>query len=332
MYAKQIWIILAIIAISSSIYAMSIKSPEERLRDAIILQNQAIEELNSAKLESYLEIKQECEDTASWTSREILEQLTECSKMEKPNIQELLQVPWDSGSGVNAQTADSKNLLNRWTHSTGITVPPERLNNNIDEKKLQECLSKYDKIDNTISNVCMDYAEWVRTSNIDFELETEKLSQLHTKVCEKQINSPLCKDRALFDRLYHITEERLPGKQFFPILLGITNAESSLGLAYSKDNVWGTCYGRNNWWWIKWKINDDWSRQKDQPIPDKYWCYLYQFDSIDSYWISKVNTFRFYYKWCIDHKTPIWCISWPYVGKREVHEQSWIDNTSIFLD
>lgn len=158
------------------------------------------------------------------------------------------------------------------------------------------------------------------------------LDALHAKVCKKQINSPLCKDRALFDRLYHLTEERLPNKQFFPILLWITNAESSLGLNFAKDRVWGTCTGRNNWWGIKWKMNDDGTRQKDQSIPDKYGCYLYQFDSIESYWISKINTFRYGYKWCIDHKTPIWCISWAYVWDRNVHEQSWIRNVSIFLD
>lgn len=73
-----------------------------------------------------------------------------------------------------------------------------------------------------------------RTQTID---ETLTLSNLHKKVCKKQINSPLCKDYELFERLYHITEERLPGKQFFPILLGITNAESSLGLDFAKDRV-----------------------------------------------------------------------------------------------
>lgn len=176
-----------------------------------------------------------------------------------------------------------------------------------------------------------------RTQTID-----EKLSALHEKVCQKQINSPLCKDRALFDRLYHITEERLPNKQFFPILLGIVNAESSLWLNFAKDRVGGTCTGRNNWGGIKWKILDNWSRQFSnnnkfwydykKKWTDDYWCWLYPFDSIDDYWISKVNTFRFWYKACIDHKTPIWCISWPYVWDRYVHEKSWIGNTSVFIE
>lgn len=182
-----------------------------------------------------------------------------------------------------------------------------------------------------------------RKSPLEDLIEDNWLDVLHEKVCQKQINSALCKDRALFDRLYHLTEERLPNKQFFPILLGITNAESSLGLNFAKDRVGWTCTGRNNWWGVKWKINDDWTREytnkwkfwyaysKAKPTDD-YGCYLFPFDSIEDYWISKVNTFRFYYKGCIDHKTPIWCISWPYVWDRGVHEQSWIVNTSIFLD
>lgn len=55
-----------------------------------------------------------------------------------------------------------------------------------------------------------------------------KLDELHKTICKKQINSPLCKDKELFGRLYRITEERLPMKQFYPILIGMTNAESSL--------------------------------------------------------------------------------------------------------
>lgn len=239
----------------------------------------------------------DCLDTLSGTSLEIQKGTIECSK-----------IPFRSIT---------------WTGQlTPASEPPS-----IETVKLNDCMSKYNH-----KKVCTEYAQWLRTSNIKFEIETEELWKLHEKVCKKQINSPLCKDRALFDRLYHLTEERLPNKQFFPILLGITNAESSLGLNFAKDKVWGTCTGRNNWWWIKWKINDDGSRQKDQAIPDKYGCYLYQFDSIESYWISKINTFRYGYKWCIDHKTPVWCISWAYVWDRNVHEQSWIRNVSIFLD
>jgi hypothetical protein len=168
---------------------------------------------------------------------------------------------------------------------------------------------------------------------------------LHINVCNKQINSPLCKDRKLFDRLYQLTEERLPNKQFFPILIGMTNAESSLGLDFAKDNVGGRCDWRNNWGWAKYNIKDDNSREYSRSynwflywsehawrFVDQYGCNLFPFKSIEEYWISKVNGIRYGYKGCIDHPRPIWCISWPYVGKAHVHEQSWIDNVSYFLN
>lgn len=260
--------------------------------------------------------------------------LRECLKkaINESSSDKILQAKKSCDENLLSEVMTYSGQLISWTASGAIVPPPKQIEKKLDEKKLQECLSKYDKIDNTISNVCMDYAEWIRTSNINFELETEKLSQLHQNVCKKQINSPLCKDRELFDRLYQLTEERLPWKNFYPILLGITNAESSLWLSYAKDRVWWTCAGRNNWWWIKWKINDDGSRQKDQSIPDQYGCYLYKFNSIEEYWISKVNTVRFWYKWCVDHATPIRCMSYAYVGDRNVAEESWIRNVSIFLN
>lgn len=226
--------------------------------------------------------------------RENRETLMECldNASKKSTTQEILQAKNDCSESILTKIIVPIN--NTWTLTTGNAVVPS--------KTVEEAKKKF------------DYAK------------------LYQDVCKQQINSPLCKDRALFDRLYHITEERLPWKNFYPILLGITNAESSLGLNFAKDNTWGTCAGRNNWGGIKWKINDDWSRQRDQKIPDKYGCYLYKFNSIEEYWISKVNTVRFWYKWCVDHNTPIRCMSYSYVGDRNVAEESWIKNTSIFLD
>lgn len=171
------------------------------------------------------------------------------------------------------------------------------------------------------------------------------LEKLHTKICQKQINSPLCKDRALFDRLYQITEERLPWKNFFPILIWMTNAESSLWLDFAKDNIGGTCIGRNNWGGAKYKINDDNTREYSRSynwflywskyswrFVDQYGCNLFPFMSIDEYWISKTNWIKYGYKWCIDSKTPIRCLSYAYVWRPDVAEQSWIDNVSYFLN
>lgn len=159
----------------------------------------------------------------------------------------------------------------------------------------------------------------------------EHLNWLHKKVCDVQVNSPLCKDRDLFNRLYVITEERIPNKNFFPIMLGITNAESSLGLNFARNNKWGFCNNYNNWWWVKWRKTDDNKSVRDQKIPQSDGCWLYKFDSVEDYWISKTNTLRYGYKGCIDSSTPVRCISFAYVGKRDVAEPSWIRNVSIFL-
>lgn len=123
----------------------------------------------------------------------------------------------------------------------------------------------------------------------------------------------------------------MPGKNFFPILLGITNAESSLGTAYARNNKWGFCTGYNNLGGIKWRKTDEGGSVKDQKIPDVNDCYLYKFESIDDYWISKVNTVRYGYKGCIDRKDPVKCMSYPYVWDPNVAEQSWINNVSVFL-
>ena len=165
------------------------------------------------------------------------------------------------------------------------------------------------------------------------------LEKLHDTICKKQINSPLCKDKELFGRLYRITEDRLPMKQFYPILIGMTNAESSLWLDYAKDKVWGTCIGRNNWGGAKYMINDNNTRVYkrnlnwfDYTYPrDQYDCNLFPFESVEEYWKSKVNWIRYWYKGCIDSPTPIKCISFAYVWDRNTAEQSWIDNVSHFL-
>lgn len=177
------------------------------------------------------------------------------------------------------------------------------------------------------------------SESMDQFIKRIDLDNLHIKLCNKQINSPLCKDKELFGRLYRITEERLPNKQFYPILIGMTNAESSLWLDFAKDNVWGTCTGRNNWGGAKYRINDDNTRTYkrnlnwfDYKYPkDQYDCNLFPFESIEEYWTSKVNWIRYWYKSCIDSEKPIKCISFQYVGNPKVAEQSWIDNVSHFL-
>ena len=171
---------------------------------------------------------------------------------------------------------------------------------------------------------------WTVTPAISGVPPRKELDELFDQVCKAKPSSPIC-NRETFYRLYKITEDRLPWKNFFPILLGITNAESSLGTAYAKNNNGWFCTGYNNLGWIKYRKTDDWKSVRDQKIPDANGCYLYKFESIDAYWISKVNTIRYGYKGCINSNTPIKCMSYAYVWDKNVAEESWIRNVSIFL-
>lgn len=261
---------------------------------------------------------------------------------------------WISWLAIASITLISYTSVQAYTYFTTTTIEDVRKQNDAFEKAKSELLKARVEYCNDTSTGKIDYdscGEFLNKSlntgtgktpqvlppsksiksPLEDLIEDNTLDVLHDKVCQKQINSPLCKDRKLFDRLYQLTEERLPWKNFYPILLWITNAESSLGLNFARDRVWWTCTWRNNFWGIKWKKTDDWKSVKDQQIPDQYGCYLYKFNSIEDYWISKVNTMRYGYKGCIDSKTPIRCLSWPYVGDRNIQEQSWINNVSIFL-
>ena len=89
-YARPLTI-LAILAVSAgSIYAYNIKTPEERIIESIRIQNQAIEEANSAKIDSYRAILDKCQKTATGTSREILEKLDACKETQKPELQMII--------------------------------------------------------------------------------------------------------------------------------------------------------------------------------------------------------------------------------------------------
>lgn len=187
---------------------------------------------------------------------------------------------------------ESLPLLEIWTHSTGSTVPPQ----------WQEAV----------------------------EIAKKKFAhaKLYQDVCKKQINSPLCKDRELFDRLYQLTEERIPNKNWFAIQLWILNSESSLGTNFYPSK----CDYTNNLAWKKWRKTDSWESVRDQKIPDANWCWLYSFKSIEDFWISYTNTFKYWYAWCIDSKTPLSCIAPMYVKWDWKPKPQWVKNASIFLN
>lgn len=89
-YARPLTI-LAILGISTaSLYAYTYKTPEERIIESIRIQNQAIEEANSAKIDSYRAILDKCYKTATGSSREILEKLDACKNIQKPELQMII--------------------------------------------------------------------------------------------------------------------------------------------------------------------------------------------------------------------------------------------------
>lgn len=293
--------ILLLAGISAgSIYAYNIKTPEERIIESIRIQNKAIEEANSAKVDSYRTILDKCYKTATGTSREILEKLDACKDLQKPELQMII-----SYSGSIEGVSKGNNNVEEST-ATGSVIPVPLWNS----------------------------IKWKSNPT-----ERELLDWLQVKICWKQINSPLCKDKELLARLYKITEDRIPGKNMFPILIWITNAESSLWLNFAKDSVGGKCDGRNNWWGTKYQILDNNTRVYSRKLnwfdyknsKDQFGCNLYPFESIEEYFITKVNGMRFWYKSCIESKTPIKCISYKYIWNPNISEKSWIDNVSEFL-
>lgn len=143
--------------------------------------------------------------------------------------------------------------------------------------------------------------------------ENQNLKKIHEKICAIQPKSPLCEDFALLERLEKITADRIPDNpHIFPILLGITNSESSLGTNYAPH---AGCANYNNFGGIKWRKTDDGKSVRDQTIPQADGCWLYKFESYEDYWISKVNSIRYGYAGCLvdNPTTALQCISKWYV-------------------
>lgn len=193
----------------------------------------------------------------------------------------------------------------------------------------QRYLTKEKYLANVLSTMPVDKSLQTESDKIVAEVNIKNyLDSLHNKVCDKKSNSPICLDRKLLERLYYITEERIPWKNFFPIMLWIINSESSLGVNFSPN----TCGYTNNWWGLKWKKDDNGKSIKDQKIPDNNGCWLYSFKTVEDFWISKTNTFRYGYAKCIDSLTPLACIAPYYVRWDGQPKPQWVSNASIFLD
>ena len=202
-----------------------------------------------------------------------------------------------------------------------------------DKERLRALSTLLDK-QPTINLIPTAQASWTADStpaSADASYDYKDIDILHSRICSKQKNSPLCSDKQLLKRLEQITKERSDKEYLFPMLLGIINSESSLGTNFAPHEG---CKKYNNWGWIKWRKTDDNQSIKDQPIPQADGCWLYQFDSIEDYWISKVNTIRFGYAGCLGNNPTeaLQCISRYYVGNTKNIKHSWVNNASIFIN
>lgn len=159
-------------------------------------------------------------------------------------------------------------------------------------------------------------------------LITDRDKLLMSRVCKYgKINdkiSPLCNNRDMYMSGKKIFSDRNVPRD---IAIWVMYAESHIWINYagSCDESW------NNRGGIKYRILDDGSRERDQPIPNWNWCRLYKFKSLDDYFISKANTFT-KYSWCFNKDKPITCMAYNYVGNPKVAEQSRIYRVSLIAE
>lgn len=152
-----------------------------------------------------------------------------------------------------------------------------------------------------------------------------KWEELNNLICNKaKLNwniSPMCNNNKLLKELYNISQDRWVS---FTLMLWIAYAESHIWANYAK---W--CSPEyNNMWWIKRKVTFDWDKIKDYPIPDKNWCRLYKFNSLQEYWRSKARSlYHWYYK---KNCTTIECISQYYVRWDWVFKPAYNDRVNTF--
>lgn len=146
------------------------------------------------------------------------------------------------------------------------------------------------------------------------------------KICEIKIEgrkSPLCDDWNLYNYGKKVFEKKWVSRN---IALGIMYAESHIWANYA-----GTCNSSwNNWWGMKYRWLDNWKIISDQKIPNAGNCWLYRYSSVKDYLNSKSNLLA-NYSGCMKSNNPIKCISYGYVGDKNVAEEHWIKNVSYII-
>lgn len=190
-------------------------------------------------------------------------------------------------------------------------------------KKAEDCIELNS---NTWSYIDCEtyYNKSVSSSWVTYDQETKpitKYNKLNNHICQATKNSPLCNNIKLVKELEIISKNR--GVDFM-LMLGITYAESNIWTNYAK----GCSSEYYNMWGIKWRINNDWSKTKDQKIPDKNGCWIYKFKSYEDYWQSKANSLYYGYitKGCIN----IECISKRYVKWDWLYKPAYNDRVNTF--
>lgn len=230
------------------------------------------------------------------------------------------KVKSEMGTDVGIKECGSRDIMN----ATGSIVPvPSKTVGDTNAPKTEKPISKVPESDKILMDKVCEYG----------------------KLPDKGV-SPLCGNWKLFYELKKITEDRLgSGWQWFNIMVGMSYAESHIGINYARDGVGGTCVGRNNWGGAKYKINDDntriyrsitnsyWQSTVNGKVlfMDKFWCNLFPFHSIQDYWISKSNGLRYGFAHCKNSGKPVTCISYKYVGNPDVSEKAWVWRVGIFL-
>jgi len=150
------------------------------------------------------------------------------------------------------------------------------------------------------------------------------------RVCKYwQLNgktTPLCNNWDMFDSIKKVSESKSVPVW---VVLGITYAESHIGINYNKP----ACAFYNNWGWVKGRVTSNGTVTPFKwKYPDENGCYLYKFDSIDDYFDSKTNMLKANYidKGC-KQDSLVRCIARYYVwtpGTMQ-NKESWINRVLL---
>lgn len=148
--------------------------------------------------------------------------------------------------------------------------------------------------------------------------------QLMTKVCKTASNSKLCNNRDLFNVLKSIAKNNNAPVW---ILLGIMAHESRFGTSYHRSNTVECRETTNNRHGSKGNNTDEWVKKTTRIWA---WCWLQKYDTIEEWFTSLARTIGIWYKWCLNRRDPITCISYRYVGSPTVSEKSWVNHVKTF--